>query len=74
MKIKLWIGAEPETPLKEEASADSLQRSVRCWQWGWKRNRPFRIGIRWWHDDRLTIQKGIHVWLGWWIWSAWASK
>jgi hypothetical protein len=74
MLMKFWTGKEPDDIENPEASADSLQRSVRCWQWGWKRSKPFRIGIKWWNDDRITICRGIHIWLGWWMWSASASR
>lgn len=50
----------------DEREAHSLHRMVRRWQWSWHRCKPFRVSIAWWGDRRITVQKGVHVWLGWW--------
>lgn len=53
-----------------ERSAGSLARVVRRWQWSWHRCKPFQVRVTWWGDKRITVQKGFHVWVGWWRLSA----
>lgn len=57
-----------------ETKGPTMTNPRRQWHWEWNINMPFCVRLNWWHDERISIPRGLNLWLGWRRLNVWQTR